>query len=116
MPKLAINPTVIQALLVVLFVVVSQILGARKRANAPKPTQAPRTMSPMEQLRESMKQASDQARSGQGDKFVAGEALQLNEQFQQPPKIQPESSFIPSMLLLALLACLCLMAYRYWAG
>ncbi len=114
MPKLALNPTVIQALLVVLFVVVSQILGARKRANAPKPATAPRKASPMELLRESMKQASDQARSGQGDKFVAGEAVQLGEQFEQPPKVQPESSFIPSMLLLALLACLCLMAYRYW--
>jgi len=116
MPKFTLNPALIRVILIVLFVAVTQILGARKRANAPKPTPGTRKGSPLEVLRESMRQASDQARTGQGKGQIEGEALQISQQLQQPSTIEPESSFIPSVLLVALLACLCLMAYRYWAG
>lgn len=40
----------------------------------------------------------------------------MSEQLRQPPTIEPESSMVPSLLLLALVVCLCAMAYRYWAG
>jgi hypothetical protein len=116
MPKFTLNPALIRLILIVLFVVITQILGARKRANAPKPAQGTRKGSPLEVLRESMRQASDQARTGQGKGPIEGEALQLSQQLQQPSTIEPESSLIPSVLLVALFACLCLMAYRYWAG
>jgi hypothetical protein len=77
-------------------------------------------------FREAMRQRAEQTRARQSEQpvdvdDVGSEVVQVGEEFreppfQQPPKIEPESSFVPSLLLLALLACLCLMAYRYWAG
>jgi hypothetical protein len=116
MPRFALNPAMIRVVLIVLFVLVSQILRFRKMSKAPKPPTSASKGSPMEALRESMRQASEQARARQGKTPAEGGVLQPIEQLQMPSKIEPESSFIPSMLLVALLACLCLMAYRYWAG
>jgi hypothetical protein len=116
MPKIAFNPALIRVILIVLFVVITQILAARKRANAPKPAPNTRKGSPLEVLRESMQKAPDQARAGQSKGQVDGTILEISQQLQQPSTIEPESSLIPSVLLVALFACLCLMAYRYWEG
>jgi hypothetical protein len=116
MHKIAFNPALIRALLIVLFLVISQILRASKRSKTANPTARPAaaTGSPLsDALREAMRQKADRAR--QSERPPDGELLQMSEPFQQPPKIEPQSSFVPSLLLLALLVCLCLMAYRYWA-
>ncbi len=119
MREAALNPTLIRVLLIVLFLVITQIMRAARTSKTGKPPARPgaATGSPLsDSLREAMQQRADQARARQSERPAEGELLQMSEQVQQPPKIQPESSFIPSLLLLALLACLCLMAYRYWAG
>lgn len=120
----ALNPALIQALLIIVFLVITQIMRAAKRSKGAQ-TGAQTgvgTGSPLtDALREAMRQRAEQARARQGAPPVQEgpgetELLQLDEEFQQPPTIQPESSIVPSLLLLALFACLCLMAYRYWAG
>jgi len=74
MPKFAFNPALFRVILIVLFVVITQILAARKRANSPKPAPGMQKGSPLEVLRESMRQASDQARTGQSKGQVDGAA------------------------------------------
>jgi hypothetical protein len=113
----AFNPAMIRVVVIVLFVIISQFLRARKRSQSPKPTLSAGTAkaSPLDEMREAMRQAADQARARRGQSPVDTEP-QLSQELQQPPTIEPESSFIPSLLLMALFACLCFMAYRYWAG
>jgi hypothetical protein len=111
------NPALIRVVLIVLFLVISQILRAAKKSSSskPAPEAAPGKGSQIgEVLREAMRQAADPTRGRQSGQAVNAEP-QVSEQFQQPPTTEPESSFVPSLLLLALFACLCLMAYRYWA-
>jgi hypothetical protein len=118
MHKIAFNPALIRALLIVLFLVITQILRASKRSKTANPTARPAaaTGSPLsDALCEARQQRADQARARQSERPADGVLLQMSEPFQQPPKIEPQSSFVPSLLLLALLVCLCLMAYRYWA-
>jgi hypothetical protein len=62
-----------------------------------------------------MLQSAEQARAQQSGQVEEG-LPKFSEPFQQPPAIKPESSFVPSLLLLALVVCLCMIAYRYWAG
>lgn len=123
MHEAAANPAWIRLALIVLFLIITQILRARKRSQAPKPTGG--KGSPLEALREAMREAAEQARAQQSGQSTNRESSEVSEQFRQPPKIEniqqpptiePESSFIPSLLLLALLGCLVLMAYRHWAG
>jgi hypothetical protein len=125
MPRAAFNPALIRPLLIVLFLVITQILRARKMSKMPQSAKpAPRSegtgMRLGDALREAMRQRAEQARPQSEQPLNAeraeAEPLQLDEPFQQPPKIEPESPIVPSLLLMALLACLCLMAYRYWAG
>jgi hypothetical protein len=129
------NPALIRTLLIVLFVVITQIMRAAKMSKTAKPgtakpgaTAKPDARSGAgtgmqlgDALREAMRQRAEQARARQSEQPVQAvrseaEPLAFDEPFQQPPKIEPDSSIVPSLLLLALLACLCLMAYRYWAG
>lgn len=114
------NTALIRILLIVLILVVPQIIRAMQRAKKAKSVAEDagpvRTNSLGDVLREAMRKSAEQARARRGELPMQAEPLRLNEQFEQPPKIEPESSFLPSMLLLALVACLCLMAYRYWAG
>jgi hypothetical protein len=119
----AINSDLIRPILVMLFFVVALILRASEMAKRSKAAKAARGADTItrketsfEMLREAMRQAAEQARIRRGGDPRQAEALQMGEQFQAPPTIEPESSIVPSLLLLALLACLCLMAYRYWAG
>ncbi len=122
MHRAALNPALIRALLIVLFLVISQIMRARKMSKSGKPgtrSGAGTGVQLGDALREALRQRTEQAR-GQSELPLQGERIQksprqLGEPFQQPPKIEPESSFVPSFLLLALLACLGLLAYRYWA-
>jgi|SRR5476651_1365989 hypothetical protein len=112
------NPeSLIRAVLIVLFLVVTFVLRARKLQGSTKPGTRAKGPQLGESLREAMRQAAEQARARKSGQTVEGELTRpSDEPFEQPPKIQPESSFIPSLLLLALAACLCLIAYRYWAG
>lgn len=122
----ALNPALIRALLIVLFVVITQLVRAAKMSKTapPKPTAqagAPKAAPLGDAFREAMRQRAEQIRARQSgqplqDEPDEAEPLSSDAPFAQPPKIEPESSFVPSLLLLALLACLCLMAYRYWAG
>ncbi len=116
----ALNPSLIRALLIVLFLVITQIMRAAKMSKTAKPgtrTGAGTGIQLGDVLREAMRRRVEQAR-GQSElplQRSKAEPRRIDEPLQQPPKIEPESSFVPSLLLLALLACLCLMAYRYWA-
>jgi hypothetical protein len=119
MHEKALNPALIRVVLIVLFVLVMQVLRAAKLFKASKPVSraGEAKVSPLESLRKAMLQAAEQTRARQGGPPVNQEPAQLREPFQplqQPPAIGPESSFVPSLLLLALLGCLFLMAYRYW--
>lgn len=132
MAEPAFNPATIRIVVIVLFVIISQFLRAKKRSQSPAPTPSGGTAkaSPLDAMREAMKQAADQARARRGpgpmgtgsvdtgslDTGSLETVPQLSQELEQPSSIQPESSFIPSALLLALFACLCFMAYRYWAG
>ena len=133
----AFNPALIRVLLIVAFLVLSQFLRMRTPAKTTKPAPAGK-QSPLELIREAMQQAKQQTQTRQSgqpldqfrrkpgptvdefpmqiDQPQVTQDFRLGEQLQQPPSIQPESTFVPSLLLLALLACLFLMAYRYWAG
>jgi hypothetical protein len=118
-----VNPTFIRAAIIVLFLVITTFLRARQLSKTPKPVSRPGNAPSLDAVREAMRQASETAQRRRNETLLReehpvpdGEPLKLNEAFKQPPTIQPESSFLPSLLLLALLVCLCLMAYRYWVG
>ena len=115
MPKSGPNLELIRAALIVLFVVISFVLRAARMPKKQGPT--PQAGSGLDmRLGELLRGMKRQAEAPMGEQAEDAERLQLKEPFQQPPKIEPESSFLPSLLLLALLVCLCLMAYHYWAG
>lgn len=124
MHRVALNPALIRAVLILLFVLITQIVRAAKMskpANTGARTGAGTGTPLADALRETIRQRAGQARARQGVQPVQEgpgetELLRLDEEFQQPPKIEPDSSIVPSLLLLALLACLVLMVYRYWAG
>lgn len=124
---ISLNPALIRVVLIALFFIVPLVLRAARLSASSKPASSAgeRKKSPLESLREAMLQAAEQAGTAQNGKPAEKPAGEVRAAFQQPskigdlrqpPAIGPESSFIPSLLLLALLACLFLMAYRYWAG
>lgn len=129
MADLASNPALIRVAILV-FILVITILRARKSSTTTKPSARPGAgrSTVGDVLRELKRQAVEQqARKQRGElppmprPFAESQAFRLNTKLQQPslqqpPAIQPESSVFPSVLLLALLVCLLLMAYRYWAG
>jgi len=87
----------------------------RVMTKQPKPVQRDRPGLPLDALREA-KRRIEQERDRQQLRLSEPKPLQPSEQLQQPPTVAPESSWFPSLLLLALLACLCLMVYRLWTG
>jgi hypothetical protein len=115
------NAPLIQLLLVFLFVVVTQIMRARRRSGSPKPapeSDAGKAPQPGDLLREMLLKSPGRAREPRSDLSLPVERFQISEPSQevrQPPKIGPESALFPSFLLLALFGCLCALAYRYWA-
>ncbi len=123
MPTPALNPGLIRVVLIALFVVITQILRAAKMSKTAKPVaqSGQDTGNRLgDVLREAMRQRAEQTRarqSGESSQESTGvEPLEFDKPFQQPSKIEPESAYVSSLLLLALPACLCLMVYRYWAG
>jgi hypothetical protein len=130
MPEM--NPRLLRVALLVLFMIVTQIFRVMAKS---KPAQRDRPGSPLEALKEA-KRRIEQERARQQQRPQEAELLQPGEQFdqqqfqqpqfqqqdlqqpqfQQPPTVAPESSWFPSLLLLALAVCLCLMAYRLWTG
>ncbi len=135
MSDTAFNPALIRVVIIVGFLILSQFLRMRKSTPSarPAPPNPAGKQAPLELMREAMQQAKQQAQARQQNQpRPTGQAVEefpmqvdqpqvlqdfrIGEQLEQPPTIQPESSLIPSVLLLALLACLFLMAYRYWAG
>lgn len=124
MAEPAFNPSLIRLILVILFLLMAQLLRLRKTAKTirPMPKTKPETVvqteTVVDEFRDALKQASEKARAQrQGNVPVAGfQPMLIRDQVQQPPKVEPESPLLPSLLLIALVVCLCLMAYRYWTG
>jgi len=118
MHKVAFNPALLRPLLIVLFLIIMQVLRAVKNSKTPKPTPRPGAASGTPTsiaLPEVMQQKADQPRLRQNQWTANAGLFKMSEQVQLPPKIEPESSFVPSLLLLALLVCLGMMAYQYLA-
>jgi hypothetical protein len=115
------NSTLIRFVLIVLFLAITQIFRAVMAPRKPKPAAgggAGNGKRTGDLLREALRQSPEQASAPRSMQPTPPERFQISERsplLQQPPKIGPESSFVPSFLLLALFVCLCAMAYRYWA-
>jgi len=118
MHKVAFNPALLRPLLIVLFLIIMQVLRAVKNSKTPKPTPRPdaaRGVPSSVASPEFIQQKADQPRLRQNQWNANAGLFKMSEKIQLPPKIEPESSFIPSLLLLALLVCLGMMAYQYLA-
>ncbi len=109
----AFDPALIRIVFIAVLTAAAYFIRATR---APRPAKRDGMGSPLEGLREARRQLSEQGLARKQQPPSEAEPLRPGEQLQQPPKIQPESSWLPSLLLLALLACLCLMAYRQWGG
>ncbi|PSH04798.1 MAG: hypothetical protein CXZ00_05365 [Acidobacteria bacterium] len=111
------NPEIIRLLVILLFalfvLIRAKLARSSTTASGRTPGKAPQLG---DALREAMRKAAEQAEAQQYGQRFEERLPRLREQFEPPPAIKPESSFISSLLLLALLVCLCLLAYRYWAG
>jgi hypothetical protein len=105
----------IRVVVIILFFAISVIFRARKNPMPAKPATGAAKASPLDTLRVAMRQASEQNRARQKNPADNASPFQMQESVQQPPTIEPESSIVPSLLLFALFACLCFMAYRYFA-
>lgn len=118
MHKVAFNPALFRPLLIVLFLIIMQILRAVKNSKTPKPTPRPGAAKGMPSSvtpPEVMQQKADRPPLLQKQWTAKPGLFKMTEQVQLPPKIEPESSFVPSLLLLALLVCLGILVYRYLA-
>jgi len=117
MPARAPSSELIRVVVIIAFFLLSIIMNARKKARATKPAPGQSGGTPLDSIREAMRQASEQARARRGQPPTGAEPLPLPQSFSQtqPPTIQPESSMIPTLLLLSLLVCIALMAYRFFA-
>lgn len=111
------NSEIIRIAIIVIFAVVTLLSRFAKKTAPPRPTSSPGTSgtTPWETLRQAMRQGAEQGRPIQQPRPFQVPPPQLRDSFNQPPATQPESSFLPSLLLLALFVCLCLIAYRYFA-
>jgi len=118
---------IVRIVIIIVFAAVTMFLRATKKPipSRPAPGTGAPPAKPLDAIREAMRQASEQqARARQSkDPFQSStlapppmsESLKLDS-FNQPPAIKPESPVLPTLLLLALFACVCYMVYRYFAG
>ncbi len=121
------GPEIVRVIIIIVFAAVTLFLRATKKATPSRPAPGPGSPrpAPLDAIREAMRQASEQqARARQSqDPYQSptlvpprfSEPMKVDS-FNQPPAIKPESPVVPSLLLLALFACLCYMFYRYFAG
>ncbi len=121
MRELGSNATLIRVVLIVGFLAAMQIFRAVMTPKKSKPAAgsgAGKGSRTGDLLREALRQSPGEARTPRSAQPPTPERFQVSGPsplLRQPSKIGPESSFVPSFLLLALFACLCAMAYRYWA-
>lgn len=111
------NSELVRVVIIAAFAVFTLVLRAIKKPTPTPPsrgTAAPRT-NPMDAIREAMRQASEQARTGRPSTPFQAEPPQVRDSFPQPPAIKPESPVLPTLLLVALFVCLCYMAYLHFA-
>jgi hypothetical protein len=109
----------VRFLLIVLVLVAPLLMRLAKQRKTATPPVRPKASPLGEALREVRRQSAEQARArreGPTEITREADALRMSERMNLPPTIEPESSFFPSLLLLALLVCLGVMAYRYFAG
>lgn len=104
---------VVIIVLVLAYAIINSIVRANRAASKPGPARKP---SLGDLLRNTMTTPAEQARMRQSQMPAEPLAFRLNEKLNQPPSIQPESSIFPSLLLLALVVSLGLLAYRFFAG
>lgn len=112
------NAELIRVVLIVLVLMITLLLRARKMPRNSKPvpgSDAGKESRPGDSPRPAPHQFSWEARAPRSDQPLSPDRFRVSEPLRQPSKIEPESSFVPSFLLLALVACLCVVAYRYWA-
>ena len=110
------NPELIRTLVIVAFFVFSLVMRARKKPPMKGPVKPPapaRTLDLSGWLRDANRPKPGAAPLEQPrkDEFWP---MQAPEKMRVPDPIQPETPWLPTLLLLALAVCLCLMAYRYW--
>jgi hypothetical protein len=111
------NSELVRVVIIAAFALFTLVLRAIKK---PTPTPPPRgagtpRTNPMDAIREAMRQASEQARTGRPPMPFQDEPPQVRDSFPQPDAIKPESPILPTLLLVALFVCLCYMAYHYFA-
>jgi len=116
------NSELIRVVVIILFFAISVIFRAKKKPGTTTPVKREGMGSPLEalsmakrQLSEAKRRAAEDARASRRQPPTELGPFQMQEFVQQPPTIEPESSIVPSLLLFALFACLCFMAYRYFA-
>lgn len=111
------NSELVRIVIIAAFAVFTLVLRAIQKPTPippPRGTGVPRS-NPIDALREAMRQASDQARTGRPQTPFPSTPPQMRDSFPQPPAIKPESPVLPTLLLVALFVCLCYMAYHYFA-
>jgi hypothetical protein len=106
----------IRVIVIIAFAAMSLILRAKKKPDAARSAPGRPPTTPLDTIREAMRQGAEQGRVRRQQSPFQSASPQLSDSFNQPPAIKPESPVFPSLLLLALFACLCYMAYRYFAG
>jgi uncharacterized MAPEG superfamily protein len=107
MPGKVPQPELIRVVVIVVLIAASLLVRMAKKSAPAKKTASPPT------VLDALRQASAQARARRQQPFEADPQLSASP---QPMAIRSESSFLPSLLLIALLVCLALMAYRFFAG
>lgn len=109
------NSEIVRVVIIILFALVTLVLRAKKKPTASRPAPSPSRTTPLDTLREAMRQGAEQGRARQQQSPFSAAPPRLGDSFNQPPAIKPESPVLPSLLLFALFVCLCYMAYRYFA-
>jgi hypothetical protein len=110
------NSELVRVVIIAAFALFTLVLRAIKKPTPTPPargTGAPRS-NPVDAIREAMRQASEQARTGRPPSPFQAEPPQVRDSFPQPPAIKPESPVLPTLLLVALFVCLCYMAYLHF--
>jgi hypothetical protein len=107
----------IRIVVFIVVVVITLVLRVVKRKAPPQPIGKRPVPASLSTLREGMRQSAGQSgsRSTPPEQFTFG-SMRSPIGFEQPKKIEPEIPVFPSLLLIALAVCLCLIAYRYFAG
>ena len=102
---------VVRVVFLVAIAVLTLISQVMKQKGAQKPPSRPAQPSPADAWRQVMEQL--RARRQQKELSIRPEA---QKPFAQPEVIQPESSFLPSILLIALVIAVAALVYRALAG